>query len=130
MDSNVDEYSMSEHVTIELSEQVARRAESVARLSNRRVEDVLAELLERAVEELPVDMLPDEDVITLADMVLDGDRNEELSGLLARNREGRLDDEAKRQLDEIMSVYERGLLRKAQALREAVRRGLREPLVA
>lgn len=124
------ESRMSEHVTIELSEQVARRAESVARLSHRRVEDVLAELLERAVEELPVDMLPDEDVIALAGMTLDKDRDDELSGLLTRNREAALDDEAKRRLDELMGVYERGLLRKAQALREAVRRGLLEPLVA
>jgi hypothetical protein len=31
---------MSEYVTIELSEQVARRAERVARISHRRVEDV------------------------------------------------------------------------------------------
>ncbi len=40
---------MSEHITIELSEQAASRAESVARLSSRRVEDVIAEILERAV---------------------------------------------------------------------------------
>ena len=121
---------MSEQITIELSEQVARRAESIARLSRRRVEDVLAELLERAVEELPVDMLPDEDVIALAEMTLDKDRDDELSELLARNRESQLDDAAKRRLDELMGIYERGLLRKAQALREAVRRGLLEPLVA
>lgn len=121
---------MSEHVTIELSEQVARRAEAVARLSGRRVEDVIAELLERAVEELPVDMLPDEDVIALAGMILDEDRNDDLNALLVRNREGHLDDETKRRLDELMGVYEHGLLRKAQALREAVRRGLLEPLVA
>jgi hypothetical protein len=41
-----------------------------------------------------------------------------------------LDDDEKRRLDELMRVYERGLLRKAQALRAAVRRGLREPLKA
>jgi hypothetical protein len=54
----------------------------------------------------------------------------ELSDLLARNREGVLDGESQLRLDELMRVYEHGLLRKSQALREAVRRGLREPLVA
>ena len=34
----------------------------------------------------------------------------------------------RRRLDELMHVYEQGLLRKAQALRVAVQRGLREPL--
>jgi hypothetical protein len=121
---------MSEQITIEVSEQVARRAESVARITHQRVEDLLADLLERAVNELPVDLLPDQDVLALAAMTFDGDRQEELSALLARNREGALDGESQRELDERMRVYEHGLRRKAQALREAVRRGLREPLVA
>jgi hypothetical protein len=121
---------MSEQITLEVPEQVARRAESVARITHRRVEEILVELLERAVEELPVELLPDEDVAALAAMTLDDDLQEELSELLSRNRGGQLDDEARRRLDELMRVYEHGLLRKAQALREAVRRGLREPLVA
>ena len=122
--------SMSEQITIAVSEQVARRAEVLARIRHQRVEDVLADLLERAVEELPVDLLPDEDVLALAEMTLEGDQQEELSDLLVRNREGTLDGESQLRLDELMRVYEHGLLRKAQALREAVRRGLREPLVA
>ena len=121
---------MNEQITIEVPEQVARRAESVARITHRRIEEILVELLERAVEDLPVDLLPDEDVAALAAMTLNNDVQGELSELLSRNREGRLDDEAKRRLDELMRVYEHGLLRKAQALLEAVRRGLREPLVA
>lgn len=51
-----------------------------------------------------------------------------LGDLLARNREGTLDAEGQRQLDELMRIYEHGLLRKSQALRVAVQRGLREPL--
>lgn len=41
-----------------------------------------------------------------------------------------LDAEGQRELDELMGLYERGLLRKSQALRVAVRRDLREPLQA
>ena len=59
---------MSEQITIAVSEQVARRAESVARIRRQPIEEVLADLLERAVEELPVDLLPDEDVLALAAM--------------------------------------------------------------
>jgi len=52
---------------------------------------------------------------------------EELSddGVLALS-ELRLTDEQ----DEMMRLYEHGLLRKAQALKVAVQRGLREPLQA
>jgi hypothetical protein len=49
--------------------------------------------------------------------------------LLERNRECGL-DAAGRHQDELMGLYEQGLLRKSQALRVAVRRGLREPLEA
>lgn len=48
--------------------------------------------------------------------------------MLARNREDALNEEERRQLDELMRIYEHGLLRKSQALRVAVQRGLRERL--
>lgn len=55
---------------------------------------------------------------------------DELSALLARQREGALDDVARRQLDELMAIYRRGMVQKAQALKVAVERGLRPPLDA
>ena len=51
-----------------------------------------------------------------------------LSQLLAQNREEQLDADGRHQLDAFMHHYEQGLLRKAQALRVAVQRGLRAPL--
>ena len=69
-------------------------------------------------------------MLALAEITLEDAQQEQLSDLLARNREGVLDGESQLRLDELMRVYEHGLLRKSQALREAVRRGLREPLVA
>ena len=77
-----------------------------------------------------MDMLPDADVLALADSQLGATDQERLDDLLGRNREGTLDDAGRRALDALMQVYEQGMLRKAQALRVAVQRGLRGPLSA
>jgi hypothetical protein len=47
---------------------------------------------------------------------------------LARQREGTLNDTERHQLDHLMDVYRRGMVRKAQALKVAVDRGLQQPL--
>lgn len=92
------------------------------------IENVLADWLDWAVTELPVDELPDQEVLALAELQLASEQQTTLSELLMQNREGTLNAERRRRLDEIMRIYEHGLLRKAQALRVAVQRGLREPL--
>ena len=119
---------MNEQVTIEVPERVVRQATRVASQRERRLEDILAEWLERAADEMPVEDLPDEEVLALGELQLTAEQNAALSDLLVKNREGALDAEDKRQLSELMQRYEHGLLRKAQALRVAVQRGLREPL--
>jgi hypothetical protein len=119
---------MSEQITLEVSEQVIRQAALIAAQKRGRVEDVLSDWLESAATELPVESLPDEQVLALADLQLTAAEQSELSELLGRNREADIDAPGRRRLDELMGVYERGLLRKAQALRVAVERGLREPL--
>jgi tetratricopeptide (TPR) repeat protein len=119
---------MSEQVTVWLSDRVLHSATHVAARSQRRIEDVLADWLDRVVTELPVDELPDQEVLALAELQLAPEQQAVLSELLIQNREGALNAEGRRQLDEMMRIYEHGLLRKAQALRVAVQRGLREPL--
>ena len=76
--------------------------------------------LDYAVSELPVDMLSDEEVPVLTELQLTPEQQAILSDLLIKNREGTLDVEERRRLDEIMCIYERGLLRKSQALRVGV----------
>ena len=78
--------------------------------------------------EPPVDALPDDQVLALCDIQMDPVQQEELSELLARNREGELDPAHYDRLDQLMGVYRRGLVRKAQALKVAVERGLRSLL--
>jgi len=121
---------MSEQVTIQVSEQVVRQAATVASQTQRRIEEVLAEWLESVVNELPVEALSDSDVLGLTELQLSDDQQTALSELLDRNRENSLDEKDRRHLDELMRVYEHGLLRKSQAFRVAVQRGLLEPLQA
>ncbi|HEY3136882.1 MAG TPA: hypothetical protein VGL29_12705 [Blastocatellia bacterium] len=121
---------MSEQITIQVSDQVVRHAATVASRTQRRIEDVLADWLESVVHELPVEALSDSEVLELAQLRLSDEQQAALSELLERNRENSLDEQDRRHLDELMRVYEHGLLRKSRALRVAVQRGLLEPLQA
>ena len=119
---------MSVRVTVELPDEVARRAQAVAARSHRDFEEVLAEWVSRAAEEPPVESLSDAEVLALCDGMMAPAEDDELSELLAKNREGLLREQDRFRLDELMGVYRRGLVRKAEALRAAVERGLRPPL--
>lgn len=115
-------------VTLNITEQVAHQAQAVASSTRRRVEDVLTEWLDRAASETPVDQLPDAEVRTLANMQMRDDEQDELSDLLDAQREGELRDGDRERLDSLMLTYRRGLVRKAQAIKVAVERGLMPPL--
>jgi hypothetical protein len=119
---------MSEKVTVELPDELAQRARAVAAQTQRRFEDVVAEWIDRALADPPVDSLPDPQVLALCDGQMPPGEQEELSELLARQRESRLAAAERDRLEELMQIYRRGLVRKAQALRTAVARGLRPAL--
>ncbi|HMQ52467.1 MAG TPA: hypothetical protein PKE64_22985 [Anaerolineae bacterium] len=120
---------MAEMITLELPETLAQRARTEASRTNRRIEEVLVDWLSQLeMAEPPVDSLSDEQVLALSDAQLEPPQSDELSDLLALNREGRLEDTARRRLDELMRLYRVGLVRKAQALKVAIDRGLRAPL--
>jgi hypothetical protein len=70
----------------------------------------------------------DEEVLAAADVKLRPEDDRRLSELLFRQQAGALADTDWAELRALMRLYQTGLLRKAIALREAVRRGLREPL--
>lgn len=119
---------MSTVLTLQLPDELARRAREVAAASNRRVEDAIVEWIGRAVGEPPVESLPDADLLALCESMLERSRQEQLTDLLGRLREGGLSAAEQATLDELMSLYRAGLVRKARALREAVARGLRPGL--
>jgi hypothetical protein len=126
---------MSE-ITLTLPDDVFHQAELWARTTGRPVKDILAEAVERSLRQLgsppgggtPPESWPDEEVLAAADAMLSPGDDERLSELLDRQQAGQLIEAERAELAALMQVYSTGLLHKAFALREAVRRGLREPL--
>ena len=119
---------MNQQVTIEISEQVWQRASILAKQKHQKPEDVLEEWLEETVAETHIEELSNEEIIALTNLQFDENQQESFSYLLEKNRENLLTDAEKFQLDELMRIYENGLLRKSNALRIAVGRGLIAPL--
>jgi hypothetical protein len=127
---------MSTQVVVTLPDDVYRRVERLAHLASRDVADVVADTL--ALSLLPVGLpaepvrvvteLPDEELLELVDLQMPPAQDQKFSRLLQKQQEGQLSDIERSELLSLMQLYQDGLLRKAQALREAVRRGLREPL--
>jgi hypothetical protein len=119
---------MSETVTLQIPEELARRARALAAATHRRFEDAVVDWLRKAVEEPAVEALPDDALLPLCDATLGAADQGALSALLAGLREGSLSGEETARLDELMAAYRLGLVLKARALKEAVARGLRPPL--
>jgi hypothetical protein len=79
-------------------------------------------------EENPVTAWTDEEVLAAADLQMPPEEDRRLGDLLHRQQAGPLTGPEQAELSALMLAYQEGLLRKAQALSEAVRRGLREAL--
>ena len=123
-------------VTINLRDEIAQQAIEIAALEGKAVEDYLANLVAESVAEDPdvalkkLASFSDADVLALADLRMSPEEDERLSELLDLNREGQLQPNQKRELDELMQIYSQGTLKKAMGWAEAVRRKLRPPLQA
>ena len=119
---------MHETVVLDLPEQVTQRARQIAVFTQRQLEDVLLDWLVQSAVELPVEMLADDQVLALTKSQLSGSQQAELSDLLSVNREGQMTVQQQARMEELMIAYRRGLVRKAQAIKVAVARGLIPPL--
>jgi hypothetical protein len=125
---------MSTEVTVTLPDDVFRRAVHLAELTHRDVEEVLADALRlslapiaaEAVSSPPVSSLADDEVVALANSRMEKAHDRRLVVLQRKLGAGALRDEERSELQGLMHAYQDGLLRKAQALREAVQRGLIE----
>jgi hypothetical protein len=73
-------------------------------------------------------VLSDEDVLKLTVLQMSPAEDRRLSRLLDRQQKGKLTPGERAELSTLMQGYKDGLLLKAQALSEAVRRGLIETL--
>lgn len=127
---------MSTQVTITLPDEIYQRAELFARLANRDVASVLADTIQLSIPLVrpnildlePISDLSDEQGFALIELQMEPDQDARLSELLDRQQAGLLAEEERLGLQALMQIYQEGLLRKATALSEAVKRGLMEPL--
>jgi hypothetical protein len=119
---------MSTMLTLEIPDELVRRARALAAASNRRVEDAIVEWIGQAVAEPAVESLSDPELLAICDASLHPSEQEELSDLLTHLREEEIDDPGRARLDQLMSSYRTGIVRKASAIKEAVSRGLRPRL--
>lgn len=127
---------MSTQITITLPDEVYQRAERFARLANRDIASVLADTIQFSIPPIspesaalePVSALSDEQVMVLTQLQMEPEQDTRLSDLLDRQQSGILTEIERIELQTLMQIYQEGLLRKATALSEAVKRGLMEPL--
>jgi lactam utilization protein B len=119
---------MGEIVTLTLPEQTVRMARQMAEQTHRSVEEVLIDWIDRSAAELPLESLPDDELLAIADLQMSPNEQSEFSELLARNSEGALTEAEQARFEHLMQLYRRGMVRKADAIRIAVKRGLKPPL--
>ena len=117
-------------VTISLPEKVFANLSNVADKSHRRIDEVIAEKIERDfaidAEELEkqIAVCLDAEIIELANIEMPKDQDERLSQLLSKQNEGILSDIEQKELWQLMESNRLTTLKKAFALREISRRGL------
>jgi hypothetical protein len=129
---------MTVPVTLNLPEDLYQRAANFANLLGKDVMEVLVDTLTLSLAPIgtqsgvmpAVGTLSDQEVLALSESRLQPRDDERLSELLGKQQEGRLTQDEQSELLGLMQIYQEGLLRKAQALKESVQRGLREPLSA
>ncbi|MFQ4136915.1 hypothetical protein PGN35_011400 [Nodosilinea sp. PGN35] len=127
---------MGTQVTITLPDEVYQRAQRFAHLANRDVASILTDSIllsipairEETLMLAPIASLEDAEVIALTELQMEPAEDQRLSLLLDRQQEGSLTESDRLDLQTLMQIYQEGLLRKATALGEAVKRGLIEPL--
>ena len=115
---------MSESIALELPEPLAKKVKEIAALNRQGIEEMLIEWFDRTINEIPIDTLPDEQVLALCNLQMDGQQQRFFSDLQARNSEGLLNAQEVKKLNELMRVYRHASVRKAMAMQVAVMRGL------
>jgi predicted DNA-binding protein len=121
---------MTAQITLNLPDEVYHQAELLAQQRHRTVSEILVETLEIFLlpTAKPVSALSDSEVIAQTQLRLQPFQEQRLSELLDRQQSGTIASVELDELQALIHIYETRLLRQAQALNEAVRRGLIEPL--
>ncbi len=115
---------MSESIDLELPEPLAKKVKEITALNRQGIEEILIKWSDRTINEIPIEALPDEQVLALCNLQMGGQQQRVFSDLQARNSEGLLNAQEVKKLNELMQVYRHGSVRKAKAMQVAVMRGL------
>jgi len=127
---------VSTQVTLTLPDELYEHARRWATITQRDLSETLTDALTIVLTpvytmpslEKPVSLLSDEGVIALSRAQMKLAQGQRLSELLEKQREGALAKGERPELLALMQVYSQLWIRQSEALAEAVRRGLREPL--
>ena len=123
-------------ITLSLPEELVAKATNLAARSGKNLEEVLRDTLSltfSAIDCQPEHSKPwsertDSEVLQLCDLNLSAREDQQLTELLTKQRERHLTASEHTQLMALMRRHNDALLLKAEALREAVSRGLKPPL--
>ncbi|MFN8372092.1 MAG: hypothetical protein U0694_04360 [Anaerolineae bacterium] len=121
-------------ITLNISEEVYQRNYWIAHWTGRDIADVLADSINYPLPKLnpqvypPVEQLTDEAVLALAKSLMADEQGERITDLADKQQRGVLTESERAELAALTEIYQVGLLRKAQGLREAVERGLMKRL--
>ncbi len=121
---------MAKSISLNIPDSIVQQAQQIASQSHQRLEDILLEWLTHSFTEHPIETLPDSQILALCDMQLDEQQQETLNTLTEKQREDEITPAETQELQFLMGLYRRGLLRKAKAFKIAVERGLIPPLSA
>jgi hypothetical protein len=127
---------MNTRVTLTLPDKLYEHAQRWATITRRDLSTTLTDALTIVLTpvyttpklEKPISSLSDEQVLALSKAQMKPEQGQRLSKLLERQREGVLTDSGRSELLALMQVYDQLWMRQSEALAEAVRRGLRNPL--
>lgn len=127
---------MNTRVTLTLPDKLYEHAKRWATITRRDLSTTLTDALTIVLTpvyttpklEKPISSLSDEQVLALSKAQMKPEQGQRLSKLLERQREGVLTDSGRSELLALMQVYDQLWMRQSEALAEAVRRGLRNPL--
>ncbi len=123
-------------VTINFPDELYDRARRFAHLANRDIESIITDTMlsslprmESYIDDLPaIEILPNDDLLIVANSQMPEQQDSRMSDLLAKQRENELLGGDTEELAMLMQVYQEGWLRKTAGLVEAVKRGLMEPI--
>ncbi|BAZ28367.1 hypothetical protein NIES4074_07980 [Cylindrospermum sp. NIES-4074] len=124
---------MSVPITINLSESLVESAQRLGEATARELSDVLVDTLEIVLFSFgnlsEISNLKDAEVLELANLKIDAVQNQRFGELQAKGKNTGLTKVERYELLVLMSIYQIGQLKKSEGLAEAVRRGIKTPLL-